>query len=79
MEKTATPALVTPTKCTKFGEVMQEGFVPSAMEGGLLVPFWLAGEPQRGFFGVKWRNKERHSIVAFRCPKCGYLELYAPT
>jgi len=59
---------------------MLEGFVPdNSFFGPLAAVSWIAGKLQRGRLGgIKLQGKERHFIRAFRCNKCGYLELYAP-
>ena len=77
-KETATPITMPSPKCGKCGADMQDGFVPDTTYGGLCVPFWMAGKPERGFFGnIKTEAKERRPIRSFRCVKCGYLESYA--
>ncbi len=44
---------------------------------------WVEGEPEQrkllGFpVGLKTANHEILKIVAYRCPRCGMLESYAP-
>jgi hypothetical protein len=40
---------------------------------------WVAGEPERSlWFGVKTGGRARFTVAAFRCPRCGSLELFAP-
>ena len=41
---------------------------------------WLEGEREESIWtGLKTKGKERLSVRTFRCPKCGYLESYAPS
>ncbi len=40
---------------------------------------WVSGEPERSiWFGVKTGGRQRVTTVAYRCPRCGLLELRAP-
>ena len=58
---------------------MQEGFVPDQSHRTRFVAHWVAGKPEKGFFGgtkVWW--KEKYSIQSFRCVTCSHLEFYAP-
>ena len=66
-------------KCPKCAEVMQEGFVVDYGYSKNYVAQWVAGKPELGFLGgTKLWGKEQRPIQTFRCPKCGYLESYAP-
>ena len=59
--------------CLRCGEAMKEGFtfdsagVPNA---------WMAGIPQKGLKHTK--GPKPLYVTTLRCPKCGYLESYAP-
>lgn len=66
--------------CLRCQTRMEEGFVidhshydiPRNQE-------WAEGEPLRSWWsGLKLKGRERHAVRTFRCPKCGYLESYAP-
>jgi len=58
---------------------MDEGFVIDHEDARKRVIHWVAGKPEYGpLGGVKEWSKEQHQIQTFRCPKCGYLESYAP-
>jgi len=41
---------------------------------------WVSGEPERSiWFGVKTGgDRKRITVAAFRCPRCGRLEMFAP-
>jgi hypothetical protein len=59
---------------------MERGHVPDVGHGGsVALASWAAGPPQRSrFFGnIKLRKNEQLPLSAFRCPGCGYIELYA--
>jgi hypothetical protein len=61
---------------------MEPGFViDKGMRGGSVsAPEWAEGTPERSFWtGLKLGGRERHAVVTFRCPECGFLESYAPT
>ena len=75
-------------KCSKCGGEMMGGFILDADHSGGLpgvtAPIfftqgrWVAGEPERsGASGIKWDDKEAYRIRAWRCPDCGFVELYA--
>ncbi len=57
---------------------MEAGFLKEERTGGSMSR-WMKGDPRRALFGgVKWPPwRERHSVGAFRCSKCGWLDLYA--
>ena len=57
---------------------MEEGFIPGEISKVVTVTRWVAGRPEPSFWkGTKISEKEQHTIIAYRCPGCGYLELYA--
>ena len=40
---------------------------------------WIEGAPERAFWtGVKLKGRQRLPVTTYRCPKCGFLESYAP-
>jgi hypothetical protein len=46
------------------------------------VPVWCAGEPKPGFFSGEVKSAQRRQglkVVAYRCPQCEALRLYAPS
>jgi hypothetical protein len=56
---------------------MIRGFIPDFAYGSTLVSSWHEGAPQKSF----WRKTKVPvgsgiPMEAFRCPDCGYLELY---
>jgi hypothetical protein len=60
---------------------MESGFVIDKVGSALAAaPEWAEGVPERSFWmGLKVADRERHSVVTYRCPACGYLESYAPS
>ena len=62
--------------CRKCGSPMTTGFLldqgsaPAATE-------WIEGPPDKSFWGLKLKNRRRFPVVADRCERCGFLELYA--
>jgi len=59
----------------KCKQPMQQGFPID--RGGPTVAEWVEGPREYGWFGVRWRRKERLPIVAYRCLSYGYLESHA--
>ena len=57
---------------------MEEGFIPGERNKVVLVTIWVAGRPDPSFWtGTKIDGKEQHAVTAYRCPGCGWLDLYA--
>ena len=61
--------------CPKCRGQMQPGFIVDEAYNRTQVSSWTPGEPKKGFFGV--RAKDKKEMKAFRCALCGLLELYA--
>ncbi|MEO5589165.1 MAG: hypothetical protein ABIS03_06240 [Gemmatimonadaceae bacterium] len=49
------------------------------MYGGIAPGTWAPGVPviRRYMGGISYDKKVQAQIVAYRCTRCGYLELYA--
>jgi predicted RNA-binding Zn-ribbon protein involved in translation (DUF1610 family) len=61
---------------------MEAGFVidKDGSAGSFSAPEWAEGVPERSFWtGLNLKGRERHAVVTYRCPACGYLESYAPS
>lgn len=40
---------------------------------------WIDGAPERSIWtGIKLKGHQRLPVTTYRCPKCGFLESYAP-
>ncbi|GGX79065.1 hypothetical protein [Streptomyces anandii] len=65
--------------CTCCGTVgLTEGFVEDAGQSAPGYARWIEGALERGILGgAKRMSRPRRQIEAFRCPKCGHLELFA--
>jgi hypothetical protein len=65
-------------KCLRCNEPMEKGFVMD-FAGSRGVPArWVVGEPQKTLMGeVAYTDRENKGIAAYRCRKCGHLELFA--
>lgn len=58
---------------------MAVGYLLDRARNAHLPAAWVADEPDKGWFGsVKTKGHEVARVVAFRCPKCRRLELFAP-
>ncbi|MEU9176060.1 hypothetical protein AB0C90_04210 [Streptomyces sp. NPDC048550] len=66
-------------RCTYCGTVgLEIGFVEDTGEGSRGYARWIVGPLERGLFGgAKRLGRPRRQIDAYRCPKCGHLELFA--
>ncbi len=58
---------------------MVEGFIPDYLHGGQRQLSWHCGQLVRSFWlGVVAKDdSEEIAVGAFRCARCGFLELYA--
>ncbi|MET9862268.1 hypothetical protein ABZY93_23750 [Streptomyces smyrnaeus] len=65
--------------CTHCGAVgLEPGFVEDAGQNSRGYARWIAGPLERGIFGgAKRMGRPRRQIEAYRCHKCGHLELFA--
>lgn len=69
--------------CPKCGGAMVPGFATSANTGAsnsyTQPEIWVEGPPERSLWtGSRVKDKQHYTIVATRCNRCGFLELYAP-
>lgn len=59
------------------------GFMTDQGYGSINVPRWVEGTPERGFFTVgdakSSQLEQGLKVVAYRCPQCEALRLYAPS
>jgi len=61
---------------------MERGFITDLGAAGVMVPRWCEGEPQASWISGTIKNaqyKDGIDVIAFRCPKCEALRLYAPS
>jgi hypothetical protein len=57
---------------------MVEGFIPGERSKVVTVIRWVAGRPEPSFWkGTKISGKEQRAVTTYRCPGCGWLDLYA--
>jgi hypothetical protein len=69
---------MTPPRCPKCSQPMDEGFILDNTHGGQLPSEWMEGAPQVSrWWGLATRGKEKRRVATFCCPKCGFLESYA--
>ena len=71
-----------PPHCAACDREMAPGYVPGPPGFGVLEPAlaagWIAGDlKQASVAGVQAPWEQRWPIVAYRCPSCGLLQLYA--
>ena len=67
-------------KCPKCQNLMDEGFLlDRGTEHILYQSHWVEGKAEKSFWaGLKVKDRKQKAIVLFRCPDCGFIELYAP-
>jgi hypothetical protein len=65
-------------RCPKCNGEMVQGFVPEYSQGPIYVGSWHPGQPKKSFWTrTKVHFAEGLPIGAFRCQKCGFVELYS--
>ncbi|MFC5907721.1 hypothetical protein [Streptacidiphilus monticola] len=66
-------------RCSQCGTIgLEQGFIEDNGQGSHGDARWVAGALERGpFGGAKRLGRQRLQVDAFRCPKCGHLELFA--
>lgn len=73
--------------CLVCQKEMVRGFMSDSADGGAIkLPRWCEGEPTRDFWakfsGGEASGKQLtagYVVVAYRCPECEALRLYAPS
>ncbi|MTD14416.1 hypothetical protein GIS00_10690 [Nakamurella sp. YIM 132087] len=56
----------------------EPGFLEDSGEGSRGFVRWIAGPLERGVFGgAKRMGKQRWTVEAFRCTRCGLLTMYS--
>ena len=65
-------------QCPKCQSVMEVGFVVDHTYGSVAESEWASGEPAYSIWtGMKMKGRERHPVITYRCPRCGFMESYA--
>ncbi|MBN3929876.1 hypothetical protein IQ279_09525 [Streptomyces verrucosisporus] len=66
-------------KCTQCGTTgLEPGFIEDSGDNSRGYARWIAGPLEFGpFGGARRMGRPRWQIDAYRCPKCGHLELFA--
>ena len=68
-----------PTSCTKCQGSMSEGVMVDMAYHASVVSAWQSGPPTVSrWFGLKVNKKALIPTTAYRCGRCGFIELYAP-
>ena len=58
---------------------MEQGCNADTTYGGTVQEKWVPGAPQTSIWrGLKIDSSQTCPVFTLRCPKCGYLESYAP-
>ena len=66
-------------ECPKCQRRMEAGHIPDVGYGVILQSTWTSAavERRRIFGGIKYNKRQQVPITAYRCSRCGFLELYA--
>jgi hypothetical protein len=66
-------------ECPKCQKKMETGHIPDVGYGVITQGTWTSGaaEQRRFLGGIKYDKKRQVPITAYRCSRCGFLELYA--
>jgi hypothetical protein len=71
-----------PPLCAICGGTCEEGFLRDIIElGSMTAGMWVEGQPEFAFGGtlVGGAHRRHYRLQAFRCVKCGKVELLAVT
>ena len=70
----------TEIKCPKCSNLMQEGFLlDRGADNFTFQGTWVQDKAEESFWlGLNIKNKKKINVKVFRCPKCSFLEFYAP-
>jgi hypothetical protein len=74
--------MATKPTCLVCHKEMEQGFLTDATYGGIALPRWCAGTPESSIWSgevSRSQFKTGLKVVAFRCPECQALRLYAPS
>ena len=63
--------------CPKCKGDMEEGFILDVTHGYRLASRWIAGAPEKSFWGIKMKGRRQLVVRTLRCTSCGFLESYA--
>ncbi len=67
------------SECPKCHSSMSEGVLVDTGYGSYAVSAWQPGAPSVSrWFGLKVKPKALLPTIAYRCGRCGFLEIYAP-
>jgi predicted nucleic-acid-binding Zn-ribbon protein len=66
-------------QCPKCKQTMAVGHVPDMGYGVVAQTNWAPGEPvvRRFLGGIEHQKDQMMPLLAYRCPSCGFVELYA--
>ncbi len=72
--------MTTEVKCPKCNDLMDEGFLLDRGDMNVVFqPMWIEGKVEKSIWtGIKTTDRRKKEVITFRCPKCGFLEFYAP-
>ncbi len=66
--------------CSKCQSAMEEGFIVDKGDSNSAgVSHWVAGSPDKSWWGANIKGREKLMVIAFRCTRCGFLESYTVT
>jgi hypothetical protein len=69
--------------CLVCEKVMEKGFMTELGDyNQVRLPRWTAGEPEASWLSGEAKASQRREglkVVAYRCPECEALRLYAPS
>lgn len=68
-------------RCGRCGGTASDGYLLDRSKGLEARPVqWISGAPVRRWLGMlALRGRERATVAARRCRKCGAVELWAPS
>lgn len=65
--------------CPKCQRKMEQGHLPDVAHGAVMLGTWSPGLAvvRKYIGGIKYDKRIQMPLIAYRCSRCGYVELFA--
>src|SRR5512140_2962700 len=64
--------------CPRCNTTLERGYLADIGQGDATqVANWIGGAPDKHWYGLKTKGHDKMPLSAYRCDRCGYVELHA--
>lgn len=56
---------------------MDPGYLLEHSSNGAQQTEWIAGMPEKRWYGLRLKGRVKLHVLTYRCPRCGVLQSYA--